>query len=234
MKAGQNLAIKHTGLAFSIARSYANTIPSLPYEDIASEAMLALVKASLAYAPLKGTPFEAYAAPAIRNRLNSLYGKEMIRTDKEKIILEEPLYENHGDEEGSETQKDTIPDSRVDPSRQTHRNQVIFDMNIGRSKLDDRQRYIIELLSEGETYSEIGLKLGISKQAAQQAAQRALKQMREDMENKGYFKGSIGFSPATRTNVNEKELSKIERIIGGILMLFWLACVVRIIMTYFQ
>jgi RNA polymerase sporulation-specific sigma factor len=167
--------------AHSIAGAYAASIRHVDVKDIKQEASIALCRAADTYDPSRNVPFRAYAHRCITNRLDSLYraGQKQVH---EETTLDTAFFL---DDVNDETIKDQIPALEVDAAREAHRNEVRRALAEGMSRLTPNQRDILEARSRGESYQEIGDRLGVRKQAVKNAADRALAQMKNSVEAAG-------------------------------------------------
>jgi len=172
----ENLAWAHR-----IAGDYAKTTHHVDVQDIKQEAGIALCRAADTYNPSLNIPFQGYARRCIVNRLNSLYhaGQQQAH---EQTTLDAPAYL---DDVNDETEKDRIPSPEVDAAREAHRNEVRRALAQGMAELTPNQRKILEARSKGESYQELAVQLGTTKQAVHQSADRALAQMKASVEARG-------------------------------------------------
>ena len=167
--------------AHSIAGAYAESIRHVDVKDIKQEAGVALCRAADTYDPSRGIPFRAYAHACITNRLKSLYRAGQ-KQAHEQTTLDAPAF---FDDVNDETHKDQIPSPGVDAAREAHRNEVRRALAQGMAQLTPNQRKILEARSQGESYQELAVRLGSSKQAVHQSADRALAQMKASVEARG-------------------------------------------------
>jgi len=167
--------------AHSIAGAYAESIRHVDVKDVKQEAGIALSRAADAYDPSRGIPFRAYAHRCITNRLDSLYRAGQ-KQAHEQTTLDAPAF---SDDVNDETNKDQLPSPGVDAAREAHRNEVRRALAEGMAQLTPNQRKILEARSQGESYQELAVRLGTTKQAVHQSADRALAQMKASVEARG-------------------------------------------------
>jgi len=167
--------------AHSIAGAYAESIRHVDVKDVKQEAGIALSRAADTYDPSRGIPFRAYAHRCITNRLDSLYRAGQ-KQAYEQTTLDAPAF---SDDVNDETNKDQLPSPGVDAAREAHRNEVRRALAQGMAQLTPNQRKILEARSQGESYQELAVRLGTTKQAVHQSADRALAQMKASVEARG-------------------------------------------------
>ena len=175
------IAEQYLGLARMIAYEYAN-IPGASLDEVVAEAQNALAAAGRGFHPAKGE-FTAYAGRAIRNALNSYFGKQLRYVKANEFILDD-------DANKSASTAGIRPRRDVDPAAD-----VVLDVRAAQSRqileaviaeLAPRSRQIVEQIWSGKSYSEIGAKLGISKQAVHKVGHAALQSLREKLELRGF------------------------------------------------
>lgn len=176
----------HLALAEVIALDYAN-IPGISHEEARSEAHLALLRAARAFDPERGE-LTAYASRAIRNALNSLYAKQLRIARMFPVSLDAPpravargpgsSAHSPGDTPDPDPKQDVLTQIR---SRETHTvlGQVL-------PLLSPRERVVIEGIRHGNSLSEIGATLGISKQAVHKSVHSGLAKLKQGLERLGY------------------------------------------------
>jgi RNA polymerase sigma factor (sigma-70 family) len=185
-------------LAAKIAREFSN-IPGLPHDEIEITAQEALAHAARVFDPAKGD-FTAYAACAIRNRLRDLYERQVRHHQHHVYDLDLPI-----------TQSATTPEARVHqiPARDKPLADHAASLESGKrlemamSSLSPRLRKVAEGIRDGKSYGEIGITLGISKQAAHKLAGAAIATLRDKLEAMGFpgldtlglLKSSCGVPP---------------------------------------
>jgi RNA polymerase sigma factor (sigma-70 family) len=172
---------QHLGLARMIAYEYAN-IPGASLDEVVAEAQNALAAAGRGFDPKKGQ-FTAYAGRAIRNALNSYFGKQLRYVKANEFILDDPANK-------SASTAGIRPARDLDPAAD-----VALDVRAAESRrrleeviaeLAPRSRVIVEQMWRGKSYSEIGAELGISKQAVHKVGHAALQSLREKLELRGF------------------------------------------------
>ena len=168
-------------LADKIAGGYAN-IPGMTADDLRAVAHAALHRAALAYDPARGA-FEAYAARAIRNALNSLHQKEARHARQH---LPEADLAGSTSTEGSTAPSQRLPDEFQDVLSQVSSQESRRALENLLASLPVRTQQILALVAEGHSYAEIGERLGVSKQAVHKAASTALNSLREQLAAQGF------------------------------------------------
>ena len=179
-------------LADKIAGGYSN-IPGMTADDVRAVAHAALHRAALAFDPARGA-FEAYAARAIRNALNSLHQKEARHARQH--LPEADLVLAAFTTQGSTSPSQRLPDEFQDVLSQVRCQESRRVLENLLASLPARTQQILALVAEGHSYAEIGERLGVSKQAVHKAAAAALDSLREQLAAQG-FGGldSRGFLP---------------------------------------
>ena len=167
--------------AHRIAGAYAQSIRQVPLQDIKQEAGIALCRAADTFDPSRNIPFLGYAHRCITNKLDSLYGKAQ-RQALEETILDRAAFPDDLDEE---TYKDRIPAPEVDAAREAHRNEVRRALAQGLATLSLRQQEILLAWTQGNSYQDIAVVMGSTRQAIQKSASRALVKLRNSVEAKG-------------------------------------------------
>ena len=199
-------------LAAKIAREFQN-IPGLPFAEIEIAAQEALANAARLFDPAKGD-FTAYAARAMRNTLRDLYERQVRHHQHHVYNLDLPA-----------TQSTSAPEARVQrvPARDSPMaDQAVAALESGKRlemamvSLSPRLRLVAEGLRDGKSYSEIGITLGVSKQAAHKLAGAAIATLKERLEGMG-FQGidTLGFLKSAcgvslQTSAQEKAQAKAE------------------------
>ena len=169
-------------LADKIAGGYAN-IPGMTTDDLRAVAHAALHRAALAFDATRGE-FEAYAARAIRNALNSLHQKEARHA--RQIVPEADLALSAFTTTGSTAPGQRLPDEFQDVLAQVRSQESRRVLEAVLATLPARTRQILGLVAAGRSYAEIGESLGISKQAAHKAATSAMTHIREQLAAQGF------------------------------------------------
>lgn len=184
-------------LADKIAGGYAN-IPGMTADDVRAVAHAALHRAALAFDPARGA-FDAYAARAIRNALNSLHQKEARHA--RQVMPEADLPLAAVTTTGSTAPSQRLPDDFQDVLSQVssqERRRVLENLL---ASLPARTQQILALVAEGHSYAEIGERLGVSKQAVHKAAAAALDNLREQLAAQGF--GGLDSQGFLRTATRE-------------------------------
>jgi RNA polymerase sigma factor (sigma-70 family) len=169
-------------LSDKIASGYAN-IPGMTVDDVRAVAHAALHRAALAFDPARGA-FEAYAARAIRNALNSLHQKEVrhARQHLPEVDLALAAFTTTG----STAPSQQLPDEFQDVLSQVRSQESRRVLENLLATLPARTQQILALVAEGHSYAEIGERLGVSKQAVHKAAAAALGSLREQLAAQGF------------------------------------------------
>ena len=169
--------IEHIKLAQILAAKYFN-IPGASREEVLSEAQTALVKASMAYQEDKG-PFTAFAGTVIRNALNSLYKKQLRQVQMIGKSLDETIHgaTQFGTHIGNLGQN--LADTKKDVVREVSQGERRKTLTRALSSLKPQEFDLLVNISKGMSFSEVGAKLGISKQAAHKMWARAIKKIQE-------------------------------------------------------
>lgn len=151
-------------------------------DEVIAEAENALAAAGRAFAPEKGK-FTAYAGRAIRNALNSLFTKQLRYVKVHEFPLD-------AESVGSTSTRSPGRKDHADPgadvflaARAADSRRVLEEVMI---ELSPRSRLIVAQLRKGMSYSEIGEKMGISKQAVHKVGHAALESLREKLEARGF------------------------------------------------
>lgn len=183
-------------LADKIAGGYSN-IPGMTADDVRAVAHAALHRAALAFDPARGA-FEAYAARAIRNALNSLHQKEARHARQH---LPEADLAGPASTEGSTAPSQRLPDEFQDVLSQVRSQESRRVLENLLASLPVRTQQILALVAEGHSYAEIGERLGVSKQAVHKAAAAALDSLREQLAAQGF--GGLDSQGFLRTATRE-------------------------------
>ena len=185
-------------LARRLAREFSN-IPGLTLGEIEITAQEALARALRQHDASKGE-FSPYAAQAIRNALKSLYDQQVRHHRHHRYVLDETVRSD-----GNSTQAARVQNlkDQGNPSvpRQARFNEskALLDKVLG--ALSPRHRTVLEGIRDGRSYSEIGAKMGISKQMVQKIVHAALDALRQKLAERG-FRGldSQGFLESFRAS----------------------------------
>jgi RNA polymerase sigma factor (sigma-70 family) len=199
--APETLFENHLHLASRIVSGYRN-IPGLEPEDIRSVAQAALSRAAHAYRPERGD-FAPFASTAIRNALNTLHQQQQRRATP--LLLQADLTPAPDQETDATTSLvERFADSSADVILQARRGEARAVLDHLLATFPERTRHILLWIGEGCTYSEIGARLGISKQAANKIAHEALAQIRDQLHAAGYqginSAGMLATAPKTLPN----------------------------------
>lgn len=192
----------HLHIASRIVSGYRN-IPGLEPEDIRSVAQAALSRAAQAYRPERGD-FTPFANTAIRNALNTLHQQQRRASN---LHFEADLSPDPSQEPDATTSLvERFADSSADVILQARRGEARAVLDRQLAALPERTRQILLWVGEGCSYSEIGTRLGISKQAANKIAQEAMAHIREQLQALGFQAitsgGMLASAPKTSPNFN--------------------------------
>lgn len=190
----------HLHLASRIVSGYRN-IPGLEPEDIRSVAQAALSRAAHAYRPERGD-FAPFANTVIRNALNTLHQQQLRRAGN--LSFEADLAIDSFPESDTTTSLvERFADSSADVILQARRGEARGILDRLLAALPERTRHILTWIGEGLSYSEIGARLGISKQAANKIAQEAMAEIRDQLHTEGFngitSGGMLACAPKTAT-----------------------------------
>lgn len=175
----EQLVESHLVRARVIASEYAN-IPGATWKEILAEAEMALAAAARKFDETKGR-FEPYAGTAIRNALNSFFDKQVRYVRFNDVGLPHEKYHDTGSQIGEapvDSREDVVLEVRRTESRK------VLDEVI--ANLPPRYRMVIAAIRAGQSYSEIGITQGVSKQAIHKVANAAFAKLREDLLVKGF------------------------------------------------
>lgn len=197
-------------LATKIAKEFDN-IPGLPHAEIELAAQEALAHAARLFNPAKGD-FAAYAARAMRNTLRDLYERQVRHLRHHVYGLDVAA-----------TQFASSPGARAVPC--FDQNAPLVDaeaaaleskkrLDLAMDTLSPRLRRVAEGIRDGKSYSEIGLSLGVSKQAAHKLAGALIATLREKLETMGFhgldtlglLKSGCGVSPQSVAEASRFQL----------------------------
>jgi RNA polymerase sigma factor (sigma-70 family) len=187
MKDKKKLLEDHITFAEVIAIEYFN-IPMADYKEAFSEAYLALNRAVEKYDQDKGE-FIPFAARSIRNALNTLYAKQLRMAKMFPKSLDSPPSWKSSSGSGSSSSKSlvrTIVDSRQNVRRQVGLQEADSVLNEVMDALSPRERSVLEKIRLGFSLSEIGERMGISKQAVHKISAPALVKLRSHLEKLGF------------------------------------------------
>jgi RNA polymerase sigma factor (sigma-70 family) len=187
MQDKKKLLEDHVTFAEVIAIEYFN-IPMADYKEAFSEAYLALNRAVEQYDEDKGK-FIPFAARSIRNALNTLYAKQLRMAKIFPKSLDSPPSWKSSPGFGSSSSKSLagrFADSRQNVRRQVGLKETDSILNEVMDALSPRERSVLEKIRLGFSLSEIGEKMGISKQAVHKISSPALLKLRSHLEKLGF------------------------------------------------
>ena len=184
--AAEELFSNHAGLAQVISLEYTN-IPMAQPTEIFAEAQQALFRAAQGFDPARGE-FGPYAARAIRNALNTLYAKQLRFAKVFPKSLDEPP--NWAKFDPLESASDVAPaesqDSKQDVLTQVRRRETGSIIEEVLRILSPRERIVVDGIRRGQSLSEIGKTLGVSKQAAHKVSTAAIAKLHSQFARLGY------------------------------------------------
>ena len=184
--AAEELFSNHAGLAQVISLEYTN-IPMAQPTEIFAEAQQALFRAAQGFDPARGE-FGPYAARAIRNALNTLYAKQLRFAKVFPKSLDEPP--NWAKFDHLESASDVAPagsqDSKQDVFTQVRRRETGSIIEEVLRILSPRERIVVDGIRLGQSLSEIGKTLGVSKQAAHKVSTAAIAKLHSQFARLGY------------------------------------------------
>ena len=184
--AAEELFSNHAGLAQVISLEYTN-IPMAQPTEIFAEAQQALFRAAQGFDPARGE-FGPYAARAIRNALNTLYAKQLRFAKVFPKSLDEPP--NWAKFDPLESASDVAPagsqDSKQDVFTQVRRRETGSIIEEVLRILSPRERIVVDGIRLGQSLSEIGKTLGVSKQAAHKVSTAATAKLHSQFARLGY------------------------------------------------
>ena len=184
--AAEELFSNHAGLAQVISLEYTN-IPMAQPTEIFAEAQQALFRAAQGFDPARGE-FGPYAARAIRNALNTLYAKQLRFAKVFPKSLDEPP--NWAKFDPLESASDVAPagsqDSKQDVFTQVRRRETGSILEEVLRILSPRDRIVVDGIRRGQSLSEIGKTLGVSKQAAHKVSTAAIAKLHSQFARLGY------------------------------------------------
>jgi len=168
-------------LAGKIARDFSN-IPGLDHREIEIQAQEALAAAGRQFDPEKGE-FTAYAVQAVRNALRSLYERQVRHHQYHDYILDQPAGMQS-------TQTDLVqntPDRKQESvATGVSRAESIAALRKAMEGMPEKYRVVLSGLSEGKSYSEIGEKMGMTKQGVHKIVTAAIQSLKERLESQGF------------------------------------------------
>ena len=168
-------------LAGKIARDFSN-IPGLDHKEIEIQAQEALAAAGRQFDPAKGD-FTAYAAQAVRNALRSLYERQVRHHQHHQYVLDQPAGMQS-------TQTDLVqntPDQKQESvATGVSRAESIAALRTAMEGMPEKYRVVLSGVSEGKSYSEIGEKMGMTKQGVHKIVTAAIQSLKERLESRGF------------------------------------------------
>lgn len=194
---------EHSGLVYYIINmkfKWAQKFVLCEYEDLLQEGFIALMNANRLFDPDRNIKFSTYACSAIYQQLRQYVSTHIsILTTPTDFFYHKRNKGRHGKVavrggRFSELFRETnniswkldrmIKELGIEDRRSLD-DQEEWDLVqkiIGR-KLNDREKYILEKRSEGQTLEKIGYKYGITKERIRQVEYRALQKIREEVED---------------------------------------------------
>jgi len=180
-----SLVINHLELAKKIAAKYFN-IRGMTREEVLSEANLALIRAAKSFDPTKGV-FAPYAYIVIKNTLNSLFVKQVKSGQMFPKSIDETIIGSAQMDTSIGNMAQNHPDSRQNVVKAVRSRETERRLKIIVAKLSPKERVIIDCLRKGMSLSDIGKKLGVSKQAVFKTAKPTMNKIKEILKSQGYY-----------------------------------------------
>lgn len=195
------LVESHLPMAELISLEYAR-IPGCVIDDLRSESFIAVMKAAEAFDPSRGE-FPALASRAIRNRLNTLYAKQLKLANRFPKSLDEPIEWGHDGGSGADPNEEYLIDTKAVVTNEVRRLETSRALGLALKALTPRERMVIEGLRLGKTYPEMATSLGVSKQAVHKTSRAALDKLRSALASQGYRRlasdGHLGSAESPKT-----------------------------------
>jgi len=168
-------------LAGKIARDFSN-IPGLDHKEIEIQAQEALAAAGRQFDPAKGD-FTAYAAQAVRNALRSLYERQVRHHQHHQYVLDQPA--------GMQSTQTDLVQNTPDQKQESvvtgvSRAESIAALRTAMEGMPEKYRVVLSGVSEGKSYSEIGEKMGMTKQGVHKIVTAAIQSLKERLESQGF------------------------------------------------
>jgi RNA polymerase sigma factor (sigma-70 family) len=174
----------HLPIAEFISLEYAR-IPGCSIDDLRSESHIALIKAAEAFDPRRGE-FSALAYRSVRNRLNTLYAKQLRLANLFPKSLDDPIQWEHDAGAASDPKEDHLADPKAVVTNEVRRLETIRALGVALKSLTPRERVVVEGLRLGKTYPEMANSLGVSKQAVHKTSRAALDKLRNALAKQGH------------------------------------------------
>ncbi len=183
--AQKKLIEDHLPLADLLAFEYAN-IPGSQPDEARSEAYFALVRAAQAFDAERGE-FLHLASRAVRNRLNTLYAKQLRLAKLFPKSLDDAVNWGKARPEFQQSSDHSLPeDPKADVIREVRKNEARTALEAVMILLSPREQVVVGLLRSGKSYAEMAEVMGVSKQAVHKSTQSALGKLRAGLERLGY------------------------------------------------
>jgi RNA polymerase sigma factor (sigma-70 family) len=174
-------------LAAKIAARFSN-IPRATQDEIETTAEQALWDAARNFQNMDGN-FEAYAVTSIQNRLKDLHRKSSVLEDRL------PLYEPPAGTDLPPPEPASTPSPVVE---QIARKETAEHLDRVLGEMDPRKGEVLRRTAAGESGSEIGNSLGISKQMVSKILASAREEAQENIHGRGlHYEGSVLRSQAS-------------------------------------
>lgn len=181
MKAGSSgrpsaheLFDEYRPLAAKIAAGFSN-IPRATQDEIETTAEQALWDAARNFQNMDGQ-FEAYAVTSIQNRLKDLHRKSS-RLEERLPLYEPPAGTDHPPPEPASTPSPVV--------EQIARNETAEHLDRVLGEMEPRKSEVLRRTAAGESGSEIGISLGISKQMVSKILASAREEAQENIHGRG-------------------------------------------------
>jgi RNA polymerase sigma factor (sigma-70 family) len=177
-------------LAAKIAARFSN-IPRATQDEIETTAEQALWDAARGFQSMDGN-FEAYAVTSIQNRLKDLHRKSSLLNERQ------PLHEPPAGTDLPQSEPASTPSPVLE---QIAREETAAHLEMVLGEMDPRKGEVLRRTAAGESGSEIGSSLGISKQMVSRILASAREEARENIQGRGLrYEGCVLSSqPASYT-----------------------------------
>lgn len=173
------LIVRYTPMLRSLVAPF--YIAGADRDDLLQEAILAFIKAVNRYDESKGAAFSSFAYAVAKKRILDVVKlskgkKHSPLNDASSITSEYRGGEGDGDYSDGAADERTPIDLYIEEEREIGLSEAL------RSVLGDREREVLELYLAGNSYNEIGGKLGISPKTVDNTLTRIKKKLRDRKE----------------------------------------------------
>jgi RNA polymerase sigma factor (sigma-70 family) len=178
-----DLILNNLGLAYSIAASWQDNVPSTAPEDVRAQAIHGLVKAANEYDATKGK-FSSFAGQIIRNYLGHLKYWQKAKSKVQATVLDAPI----GDDEGGDsdaTLHDKLPGKSTPADVSTGNAEAKALVRKQMAKLEPKEREILQRWLSGESYRDMQADFGVSFATIGNIAKAALAKVKSGLKSQG-------------------------------------------------